>query len=1367
MTTRPCNPHPIDSDGTSWRQRALAAQAPEANPVDGRDLADLINYAQRYAGVLQYWVADELTDPATVKPEGDWRSFVGKDVSALVARISNEDVPALRSRFETLRAQVEQAPAARVADSFNALYGELVGLAVRLDGWFKVAPDDLLLSRELESWIGTTLGEALRTIVAQLRRARAIEPAIDEAGIQSLEPLWQLEAVLPDVSLFLQGNLNHTQDQQLALEQLAQAHGQFLQVLQQLLDRTPEFLTETLEKHPRHQPHMALLLAFLQLFGGAQQHLNRLTAEHLNFYYRKVLGLVPSVPVADSAHLVLEPAKNLVGDPKIAKGTEFKAGKDDSGTELIYVSDDELVINAAQVDVNEGLKSVFVALEQGEVASIYAATDADSADGEGAEITDADGRWATFGSAQLPFAELGFAVASPMLELAEGERTILLRFDLDDPFEIPDGSSVDDVRKELRHNVIVQGTGADGWIDIEIHEVEFVDDWGPCLKFRLFLEADEAALQPYDETVHSAGFSADYPLLRFLLDNEGLPAVDLSGEVAIAELPEPACEAHVAAANDANIKKLSARSAGALLFSRGVRVQTFDDHQPYFTRNTLVRHGGKLFRAVADIESAGFRPGHFEKLWTAQRTIYPYRYLQHLEVRGLRIDVTVRGVRDLVVENDQGVVDPAKPFMPFGASPKVGSSLLLGSREVFSKQLGEVRLDIGWAALPTEGFAGYYQEYTLSPDNNQFFKATAAFLNSGDWVTAGAAQHLFDDAGGTDNPPAAERCLRWSGDDAAPLVRAADPMNEFKRYAVGMRQGFMRFTLTDHDFGQAEYPQALATAVRDKGAIPNLPHVPQIAQIKLSYKAHQIVDYRGKGADAFTTRTAQLFQVWPFGQREIWPIAAVDTPGIIPVERRLLPHFEVTGAGGVSQSAEGSLFIGLKGLDLAASSKNLTLLMQVAEGSADPELPVQPVVWSYLLADVWHDFSSDEILADGTNGLLRSGIIKLVLPREMTHDNQILPANMHWLRASVVRNTGAVCELIALHTQVISATFVDRSNDPAHLSTPLAADSIAKLRERQAAVKKVSQPYASSGGRMQEPDGEFNVRVSERLRHKGRAITLWDYERLVLQEFPEIYKVKCINHADRQREHVTGNVRVVVVPDLRNRNAVDPLRPRASLDTLDQIEKHLAGVASDFIAIHVTNPEYEAIRAQFQVRFHDGYDQGYYLRQLVTDIQDFLSPWRHDEAADISFGGRIHRSKVLLFVEQREYVDFVTKFRIDQQLAGSWCLDVEEAVAGHAGVVLTSAEAGEYQIGVAVNSCEDSEPLAEVVAEPPQVVAVGPRFVGNTRSRELHDLNNFTPMCHLEMIAADHRRRFFTIADARGLDYDLCAHCFGRDRSRR
>ena len=67
-------------------------------------------------------------------------------------------------------------------------------------------------------------------------------------------------------------------------------------------------------------------------------------------------------------------------------------------------------------------------------------------------------------------------------------------------------------------------------------------------------------------------------------------------------------------------------------------------------------------------------------------------------------------------------------------------------------------------------------------------------------------------------------------------------------------------------------------------------------------------------------------------------------------------------------------------------------------------------------------------------------------------------------------------------------------------------------------------------------------------------------------------------------------------------------------------------------------------------------------KQLNEEIKTFLAPWAYT-VKDISFGGAIHRSVILNFVEEREYVDYVTVFQMDQIVDGVKIPDIEEAVA--------------------------------------------------------------------------------------------------------
>lgn len=59
------------------------------------------------------------------------------------------------------------------------------------------------------------------------------------------------------------------------------------------------------------------------------------------------------------------------------------------------------------------------------------------------------------------------------------------------------------------------------------------------------------------------------------------------------------------------------------------------------------------------------------------------------------------------------------------------------------------------------------------------------------------------------------------------------------------------------------------------------------------------------------------------------------------------------------------------------------------------------------------------------------------------------------------------------------------------------------------------------------------------------------------------------------------------------------------------------------------------------------------------------------------------------------------------------------------------------------------------------------RLLGNSGSRELHDLDNEKRNCQIAEIRPDRRFYFQSEAQAQKLGYDYCAHCFGKRRSKR
>src|SRR5690606_40768464 len=118
----------------------------------------------------------------------------------------------------------------------------------------------------------------------------------------------------------------------------------------------------------------------------------------------------------------------------------------------------------------------------------------------------------------------------------------------------------------------------------------------------------------------------------------------------------------------------------------------------------------------------------------------------------------------------------------------------------------------------------------------------------------------------------------------------------------------------------------------------------------------------------------------------------------------------------------------------------------------------------------------------------------------------------------------------------------------------------------RAEIRKVDQPYPSFGGSPLELDRPYYTRISERLRHKDRAITIWDYERLVLEKFSYLYKAKCLNHTNETTETEPGHVRVIVIPDMSSKSTGNLYEPRISNNKRktikDRSEEHTSELQS-------------------------------------------------------------------------------------------------------------------------------------------------------------------------------------------------------------
>jgi hypothetical protein len=217
----------------------------------------------------------------------------------------------------------------------------------------------------------------------------------------------------------------------------------------------------------------------------------------------------------------------------------------------------------------------------------------------------------------------------------------------------------------------------------------------------------------------------------------------------------------------------------------------------------------------------------------------------------------------------------------------------------------------------------------------------------------------------------------------------------------------------------------------------------------------------------------------------------------------------------------------------------------------------------------------------------------------------------------------------------------------------LSAGKISKLLDPLSAVKAVSQPYPSFGGAAAEGDQQFYTRVSERLRHKNRAIARWDYERMILEQFPSVSKVKCLNHTDPQSYLAPGNVTLVLLPDLEHTDSAYLLEPRVDKGTCEEILAFIQARAGGQLAVHVRNPRYEKIEISCKVQMRPGYDYNTYARELNTALLRLLTPWAFNSQQLPRFAGTVYKSVLINYIEDLPYIDYVTEVKMFHWIAGA------------------------------------------------------------------------------------------------------------------
>lgn len=653
---------------------------------------------------------------------------------------------------------------------------------------------------------------------------------------------------------------------------------------------------------------------------------------------------------------------------------------------------------------------------------------------------------------------------------------------------------------------------------------------------------------------------------------------------------------------------------------------------------------GAIVAANAEIHERTFYPN----LPVAEFLVntYDHHVLEEFKLTTAQVTVIANGCKHPEVITTQGRVNTSKPFQAFGPIPTKNAAVVVGIQEMLRKQVKSLTLNITWATRDenAEAASTTWSGNPLRVDQ----------INGSTWPNKLHAQSVKADYVLTNLTP--------------------QPGTPDEMFSAASTQGFIRLLLTS-SLEHKNYPQELTTKMAqianeeidevDSNTIPKPYYIPTIEEFSVDYTATSNALNLANSTNYNPSGTV-FYHITPFGGYEAsGKMLLVDNPPLVPE----LPN-------------EGEYYIGIDG---AKGGEQISVLVHVLEGSANPLKAKQEVNWSYLKNNAWQSFESGS-LDDETQGLIKTGLLKFALPFGFKDQSTFFGTGTTWVRATIAQHADAVCRIVNVYAQGIKATLISSGHTNQHYQIPLEAATISKLKVSNTAIKKITQPVASLGGKPSESDEHFYTRVSERLRHKDRSVAFWDYERLVLEEYPQLSLAKALSHTKyyvdpvsnklEYSESAPGHVAVVCVPKKQNDFNLTN-KPFTPIDTLQEINDYLVDRFPEWATLHVKNPLFEEIQVDCRVKFMpDIVDTNYYLEILNEELQQFLSPWKAQDGSALKFNWRVHKSHIIDFIDERTYVDYVRDVRINVYYSTGdedGKFDVEEAVPRYAVSVLTSA----------------------------------------------------------------------------------------------
>jgi len=641
---------------------------------------------------------------------------------------------------------------------------------------------------------------------------------------------------------------------------------------------------------------------------------------------------------------------------------------------------------------------------------------------------------------------------------------------------------------------------------------------------------------------------------------------------------------------------------------------------------------GESFPPICPLETERTTPPSVQLLLNRNAWFFPYSWMKDFEFSAVKITTEASGLSNIQLYSELGQLDTTMPFYPFGMLPSRGAWMVFGSHEMAVKKIKTVDIKIKWANLPTDssGFADYYFEYQKEIDNCSFM-VEPEILKNRKWVPTQGKKgyYLFN----TDVGDEAGTTLSKAPLSSESLFKGIAP-NDFVRQKIGKEEfsynmfatnGFFRLRLTSPEigFGHQHYHRILSNVLmqnaRSKKYVkaPNPPFAPQAEFITLNYIAEDEISIM-RASEGFGEA---LYHLHPFGQSFL-NIFATRKPF------RGIPDFE----------SKGNL---LFGFDHVNGSETIRLYFGLQPQQKEIDRNNFPqITWFYGDGFHWSLLPPKNIIKDETLNLLLNGIIEIKIPHPIPEKATSM-RNLFWLRAAILMNMENISDVngFYLHAVKVERMITSDSQSLQDLNA-LPSGQISSSEKHIAGLAGVVQLVQTSGGRVAEDETSMRVRLSERIAHRNRAVTARDFEKIVLENFTSVRKVKCFPCID-SKQNRPGVVTIAIIPETERQVRL----PMSSGQLLIAVEDFLKNYTSRSVIIDAINPSYEFLQIRCKIRMHTTRSEGYYLRLLNREINHYIAYWEAEGEAPV-FGNSVSLIELVNFIRSREYILQVKNFSV-------------------------------------------------------------------------------------------------------------------------